>query len=142
MGMELATRTADANRGTEFGPPLDRLRDEIAEDQATLEAIMEALHVSPARIKDAGAWAAEKAGRLKLNGSLLDYSPLSRVVEIEGLTSGVSGKLSLWLNLREVASGEAALSDFDLEQLIQRAEAQLGVLREQRLKAARAAFKG
>ena len=36
-------------------------------------------------------WVAEKAGRLKLNGSLLTYSPLSRLVELEGLSLGVEG---------------------------------------------------
>ena len=35
--------------------------------------------------KNAGAWALEKVGRLKLNGELTSYSPLSRVVELEGL---------------------------------------------------------
>lgn len=36
---------------------------------------------------------AEKLGRLKPNGQLHGYSPLSRVIELEGLYLGISGKL-------------------------------------------------
>lgn len=139
-GLELAKRAAQANEDTQFGPFLERVRDEIVEDRETLEAIMEALGVSVHRVKDTAAWAAEKAGRLKLNGSLVAYSPLSRMLELEGLTSGISGKLSLWLNLREISSGEPALSGFDFDGLIDRADAQLDGLTDERLKAARVAF--
>ena len=46
--------------------------------------------------KSAGAWTAEKFGRLKPNGQLTGYSPLSRLVELEGLKLGITGKLGLW----------------------------------------------
>ena len=74
------------------------------------------------RIKVAGAWAGEKLGRLKLNGEIVSRSPLSTVVELEGLYLGISGKLSLWRNL-ERAMGEH-LARFDLPALIERAERQ------------------
>ena len=35
------------------------------------------------RAKDGAAWVAEKLGRLKTNGQLTGYSPLSRLVELE-----------------------------------------------------------
>ena len=57
---------------------------------------MELLEVKPNPIKDAAGWTAEKFGRLKPNNSLLSYSPLSRVIELEGLVIGVTGKLALW----------------------------------------------
>lgn len=140
MGLELAARTAGANEGTELSPFLERLRKEIEEDKASLEEVMAALDVGHDRVKIVAAWAAEKAGRLKLNGSLHGYSPLSRVVELEGLTAGVRGKLSLWEILRETSSGEPALSKFDFGRLIERAESQLDGLADARLKAARWAF--
>ena len=49
-----------------------------------------ALLTKPDRLKVAGAWAGEKAGRLKLNGHLTGYSPQSRVIELEGLVVGVT----------------------------------------------------
>src|SRR5215212_3032988 len=91
-GVELAKRTAGANRGTEFGGPLQQLASEIDEDRDSLKRIMSRLEVRPDPLKVGAAWAMEKAGRLKPNGQLRGYSPLSRVVEVEALVTGVSGK--------------------------------------------------
>ena len=44
-------------------------------------------------------WTGEKLGRLKLNGQLLGYSPLSRLIELEGLMLGIAGKLAMWIAL-------------------------------------------
>ena len=73
-----------------------------------LQGIMEDLGFGGDRLKNAGAWALEKAGRLKLNGELKSYSPLSRVVELEGLLTGITGKWGLWAALLEVAPTRAA----------------------------------
>lgn len=48
----------------------------------------------------APAWAAEKLVRLKLNGRLRGYSPLSRLLELEMLHIGITGKLELWQALQ------------------------------------------
>ncbi len=134
-GLELARRTAGANRGTPYGDVLERVAREIEEDRDSLRAIMTTLGVGPDRFKVAGAWAGEKAGRLKLNGHLTGYSPQSRVVELEGLVIGVTGKRCLWAALRHVAPQEPRLDMDDLDRLIERAERQLAELEEQRLQA-------
>ena len=140
-GLELAKRAAGSNRGNpEFGPPLTRLASEIEEDREALRRIMARLDVTPDRIKTTLFWAAEKAGRLKLNGELLQYSPLSRLVEIDGLISGVSGKLALWRVLIDVQDAEARLDAAALTELANRAEDQLSRLHELRGQAARIAF--
>src|SRR4051794_12427883 len=88
-GAELAKRAAKNNRGNaEFGPPLDALAREIDEDRDALKRIMDRLDVSEDRIKATLFWVGEKVGRLKPNGELLQFSPLSRLVEIEGLLTG------------------------------------------------------
>ena len=89
------------------------------------------VHASPA--KPAGAWLLEKAGRLKLNGQLRGPSPLSPLVELEGLEAGVSGKRSLWQVLGRVFPADARLERFHLDALLARAEEQLEGLREHRL---------
>jgi len=94
--------------------------------------------ISPA--KPALAWVAEKAGRLKLNGRLRGYSPLSRLIELEGLETGVAAKRSLWQSLAGAFAGDARLEQFDLDALVARAEQQLVATREQRLTAAREAL--
>jgi hypothetical protein len=140
VGVELAKRTLGSNRGTPFEPVLERLAAEIGEDRATLRDIMRALEVGEDPVKKVGAFVAEKAGRLKLNGSWFSYSPLSRLVEFEGLALGVTGKLALWRALRQV--GDPRLERFDLAALEARADAQQDAIEEQRREAARIALSG
>src|SRR5665811_1506459 len=96
VGVALARRAAGANRGNEYGEELAAIAAEIDEGRRALERVMKALDVEPARLKDGAARVAERAGRLKRNGTWLSYSPLSRLVEIEGLETAVGGKQALW----------------------------------------------
>jgi hypothetical protein len=137
-GIELAKRTLGSNRDGEFGPVLERLVAEIEEDRATLREVMRELGVGEDTVKKVGAFVAEKVGRLKLNGSVFSYSPLSRLVEFEGLALGIAGKLALWRALQEV--GDPRLDQFDLPRLEERAGAQQQTMEEQRRKAARLAL--
>lgn len=137
-GVELARRARSSNRGTKFGETLAEVCAEIEADRATLERVMEQLGVKRNRPKVAGAWAAEKLGRLKLNGRLTGYSPLSRLVELEMLHIGITGKIQLWQALDETQS--AKLAQFDLPGLIARAESQRARVERLRLEAAHAAF--
>jgi hypothetical protein len=140
-GLELAERTASNNEGdTEFGAPLARLANEIGEDRDELKRIMARLDVDEARVKATLAWSMEKVARLKPNGRFLRYSPLSRVDELEGLISGVSGKLSLWRSLIELTVNEPRLDEANLTRLAERAEDQLLRLHALRGAAALIAF--
>jgi hypothetical protein len=140
VGVELSRRAAKASRGTPNGLVLERLHREIVEDRRTLLAVVRALGADTSPAKPALAWIAEKAGRLKLNGQLLGYSPLSRLIELEGLETGVTGKRSLWQALGSGLPGDARLASFDLDALIARAEGQIRDIRELRLRAAREAL--
>jgi hypothetical protein len=141
-GLELARRTRGANEGTDYGEPLARLADEIEADRRALEGMLDDLGFGPDRPKNVGAWASEKVGRLKLNGQLKGYSPLSRVLELEGLIAGISAKLSLWRILVEVAAEEPRLDVDRLRRLIERGEDQRRTVEELRTRAAREAFLG
>jgi hypothetical protein len=57
---------------------------------------------------------------------------LSRVVELEALTLGVSGKLALWRALDQLEPVRPELSKTKLDDLIARAERQLESLEEHR----------
>jgi len=87
-------------------------------------------------VKHALAWTAEKAGRLKLNGQVLGHSPLSRLVELEGLSVGVTGKLCLWLSLGAAYGQDSRLQGVDLTELARRARDQRQRLERVRRKAA------
>jgi hypothetical protein len=57
----------------------------------------------------------EIASRLKANGRLIGYSPLSRVLELEGLIMGITGKLEMWRSLQAIENGSRIGGvDFDL----------------------------
>jgi hypothetical protein len=139
-GHELAKRTAASNRGSDLGALLERLEGEIGEDRQALLEVMGELGVGGDPVKSSLAWTAEKVGRLKPNGRLLGYSPLSRVIELEGLHIGISGKLSLWQALEATSSAEVSVADF--AELIARAQRQLADLEPHRIAAAREAFAG
>ena len=137
-GVELARRARASNRNAKLGAALAEVCAEIEVDRATLERVMEQLEVKRSGAKVAAAWAAEKLGRLKLNGRLTGYSPLSRLVELEMLHIGITGKIQLWQALEETQG--ARLSQFNLPGLIERAETQRAAVERLRLDAAREAF--
>lgn len=128
-GVELARRLHAENEGNgALGPALLRLRSEIEADRATLEKVLDRLGVAGSRIKPIGAWLLERLGRLKPNGHLRSYSPLSRVLELEGLAMGVVGKTELWRGLAELDLDEQAGVDF--ADLAARAERQRATIAE------------
>lgn len=142
FGVALARRARAENDRGEYGRFLATLAEELDEDRETLAALMTELGVGSDRLKTAVGWAAEKAGRMKRNGTVLSYSPVSRVVELEGLISGVNGKLALWRTLRDLAGRDRRLDGAQLDGLIGRAEHQLAGLYEHHRSAAAAAFSG
>ena len=139
-GRELARRTMRSNRGTPFAPVLEQLAHEIEEDRLALEQIMRRLGVSGDPIKQAAVWAFEKVARLKPNGRILEYSPLSRLIEFEGLASGIEAKRSMWGALQHVAHLDARLDPTRLGILERRAADQRSRLEAIRLDAVSLAF--
>ena len=113
---------------------------EIAADRATLVQLMNRLSVAQSRPKIVLASVGEKLGRVKLNGRLVRYSPLSRFVELEALSIGIEGKHCLWTALTTISAADARLHDFDLAKLAERARAQRERLEPHRLKAAERAL--
>lgn len=128
--VELARRTARAHQDLDIGAALAELAAEIAEDRDALRQMMAVLGVPVRYYKVCAAWVAEKAGRLKLNGHVRGRSPLSIVVELEGLRLGAAGKASAWRALREVANHDNRLDVARLDGLLSRARHQTERLEE------------
>jgi len=139
-GCEMVRRLLSSNRDSAWEGPLRKISEEFDEDREALRRVMETLGVRRNLPKVAGAWTMEKAGRLKLNGRIRGYSPLSRLVELEMLQIGISGKQGLWEALE--AGGSQGLEDFDLAALAKRAEKQRDQVKRLHLKAAEEAFEG
>jgi hypothetical protein len=85
-------------------------------------------------VKNGLGWTAEKAGRLKLNGRIVRRSPLSTVVELEGLAAGILLKRSLWTSLE--ALQDPRLAGHDFATLAARAEGQAASVEEWKRRAA------
>jgi hypothetical protein len=136
LGVEVARRCLKSNEGSELGVFLQELLAEIEADRATLLELMSELSVSISKAKAAAAWTGEKLGRLKLNGQLRGYSPLSRLVELEGIAAGIEGKRSLWIALAQIQDSDPRLGRLDLARLEERARSQRERLEPHRLAAA------
>ncbi|HET7121127.1 MAG TPA: hypothetical protein VFI17_07745 [Solirubrobacterales bacterium] len=134
-GLALAKRLRASNEDDqEFGPPLAEICAEIEGERETLTAMMERLGIGRSFLKPLGAVIGERLGRLKLNGRLRGYSPLSRLDELEMLQVGVVGKSRLWRALERTHADD--LADFELGELAEQAISQLRRLEDLHLKAA------
>jgi hypothetical protein len=139
LGVELARRLRSSNQGdAEMGAPLAQICAEIEADRETLVRLMDRLGVGRDRVKPLLARLGERLGRLKLNGRITGYSPLSRVLELEFLSGLIGGKLQLW-NALEQRFGEG-LDGFDFHALADRADSQGRRVEDLHLKAAARAF--
>lgn len=139
-GIELVRRARRSNEHTPLGEYLAGLEREIDADREALKGIMSDLGVRPNPAKVAAGWATEKVARLKPNGQVRGYSPLSRVAELEGLVMGITGKLEGWRALAVVAESEPRLDRERIDRLAERAERQREGVEEHRAIAARDAF--
>jgi hypothetical protein len=142
VGLELTRRTARENAGNPLGAFLSEvLVPEIVEDRETLRALMGRLGIPESGVKVTAGWLLEKLGRAKLNGEWLRYSPLSRLLELEGLAAGIEAKRAMWVALAGIQEGGAGWEGVDLQQLAQRAQSQRERLEEHRLAAAAEALR-
>ncbi len=137
---EVARRSAGSNEGTPAGDALARVAAAIAEDIETFEGMMDRLGIRKNPAKPLLVMGAERMGRLKLNGRLMSYSPLSRFMELDLLVAGIEGKKILWRNLRDLAEAGERLPGVDFDRLIERAQEQIDELEPHRAAAGREAF--
>jgi hypothetical protein len=133
---QLIRRAAGSNRDSSYGEPLAHLAEEINDDRHALQDLLKRLGIRADVVKIVASVGAERLGRLKLNGELLRYSPLSRLLELELLLLGVTGKLALWRALRAELGGDPGTDGVDFDELIERATSQRRRLERLRERAA------
>lgn len=136
-GVALAKRLASENETTAWQAELARIATDIEDDQRTLASLRDRHDRPRFSLKRTLAIAFERVGRLKMNGRLTAYSPLSRVLEIELLMAGVQAKLRLWRALRHC---DRSIVDVDLDAMERRALDQLEQLGRIHDQAAHVAF--
>jgi hypothetical protein len=116
---DLARRALKENRGGPLEAELMPLVSDFTADVRLIERLMTSLGVRRSRVKPAMATAAERLGRLKPNGRLRSYSPLSKLLELDALMLALESKLLLWRGLRDAEIGDLGT---DVHTLIERTE--------------------
>lgn len=135
LGSDLARQIQVHNKDTPLGELMQTLAPQIEEDRQTLVALMARMGTPKNPVKQAGAWVAEKATRVKFGGLTSGKPELGTFLALESLALGVRGKLSLWKALALVSDQHPAISSVNLDELIDRAQAQYELLERERLAA-------
>lgn len=138
---DLARRGAKNNAGP-LGTFFGDLAREIDIDRRTLNSIASQVGVQPHPLKQAGAVAAERLSRFKIDHRMTGSAELSLLLELELLYLGIQGKHVLWRTLQTVARNDSRLAQFDFGKLADRAQEQLGAVEQQRLTVAESALSG
>jgi hypothetical protein len=138
--LELIGHWVDAHKGEPLGSFFLEIEREIKADQDTLRDVMRTLGVEESKVRQAGAWAAEKVGRARLIIAGDEPGSLGLVLTLEGLIMGVTGKKSLWRALAAAKLPE--LRGYNFEDLQRRAEQQVERIEVERISAIREAFAG
>src|SRR5437588_1399258 len=136
--LELIAHWAEVHKGEPLGSFFVATEREIKEDQDTLRNVMRSVGVEESKLRQAGAWAAEKVGRARLMIAGDEPGSLGLVLTLEGLIMGITGKKLLWRAL--AAANLPQLSGYDFKELERRAEQQIERTEAERIRAARQAF--
>lgn len=142
LGSALGERLRDENKGTPLGEVMSSLAQQVEEDRTTLIKLMDQMGTARNPVKQATTWLAEKATRAKFGGLASGDAAVGTFMALESLALGVEGKLSLWKTLRDVRDNYGPLKSTNLDELIERAEAQRTALEHERTAAGRLALGG
>jgi len=138
-GEELVNRTLRESQDERIRGFLQELLPELRDDRAAVAELARSLGRKPSALKQRLAWLGEKAGRLKLNGNATGYSPLSRLLELEGIAGVLGASRALW---RALAAAGTDLGRQEAAERAARAGRRLEQAEELRLAAAEVVFTG
>jgi len=136
--LELIAHWVEVHKGEALGSFFVETEREIKADQDTLRDVMRTLSVEESKMRQAGAWVAEKLGRARLIIAGDEPGSLGLVLTLEGLIMGVTGKKLLWRAL--AAAKLPRLKNYNFEQLQGRAEQQIERIEAERISAVRQVF--
>jgi hypothetical protein len=138
--LELIAHWVEVHKGEPLGSFFVETEREIKADQDTLRDVMRILGIEESKVRQAGAWVAEKVGRARLIIAGDEPGSLGLVLTLEGLIMGVTGKKLMWRTL--AAAKLPALNGYNFEDLQRRAEQQVERIEAERISAIREAFAG
>jgi hypothetical protein len=139
LAIELLESMSEQHAGKPLGQFASGLLVEIEQDRDVLRGLSERVGPASNAVKELAAWLAERLSRVKLRGQR--DKDLETFEALEFLQLGIHGKLALWRALAVAAATDARLKATDFSHLAGRAEAQENGVEQQRLEAARTAFR-
>jgi hypothetical protein len=131
--LELLAHLADVHKVESLGTFFREMEREIKADQDTLRDVMRSLGIEESKVRQAGAWAAEKVGRARLIIAGDEPGSFGLVLTLEGLIMGVTGKKLMWRAL--AAAKLSQLSGYNFEELQRGAEQQIQRIEAERIRA-------
>ncbi len=135
--VELLEHLETTHAGTEVQQFAAALHADIEADRQELLRLMGELGVSESRVREAVAWLAEKATRLKLRVDDPEQGNFLLFEILEALSVGIGGKAALWTALAAAAEVEPRLRARDYDGLVRRARSQQERVEARRLSLAR-----
>jgi nucleoside-diphosphate-sugar epimerase len=126
-GLERLEHMTSAYRDTPFHAELAEVTEQLRGERELYRDLLARLEVPRRRYRQVAAWAGEKAGRLKLNGRVVERSAMTMVFEPEMMRAAVLAKIGGWQTLREHAD-EIGLDPVQLDELIAQAQQQIDTL--------------
>ncbi len=118
--VSLLQRSVREHSRAEVRASLSDVATAFVADRDVLDEVMDSLEEPLSRTKTAAAWLGERAGRLKLNGRLNGRSPLSDVVELEGITLALTAVALGWTTLLELSLEDRRLDEERLRTVLRR----------------------
>ena len=138
LAIDLVGFLRDEHAAQPLGQFAAELLAEIEADRAVLAGLAERIGTQPGPVKQAAAWLAEKASRLKFGrASAAEFGTFEA---LEFLALGILGKRLLWRALQEALAGDPRIAGINFDSLIARAEAQFTAVEERRRELARRAL--
>jgi hypothetical protein len=117
------------------------LHADVSADQEVLRDLLNTFGEKESTVRKAGAWLAEKLGRVKLGISENEVAGAGVLEALEAMVLGITGKGLLWRALSAASQTTPQLAGPDYAELEQRAVAQRNRVEEKRIAAARKAFR-
>lgn len=139
FGVNLLRSLREQHAGDAFSDVIAELLADVEADEATLRELVNSSGGGDT-LKEATAWFAERASRLKLRFGV--DQELGTFEGLELMSLGVLGKRALWRALEQLKGQEPRLAALDLPRLIARAESQFDRLEHYRLAIAPVALGG
>jgi hypothetical protein len=141
-GSNFATELLKSLRDQDAHPELATfavtLLAEVEKDASILRGVLDQIGKSPLDVKEALAWVAEKASRLKLQHQKPES--LGTFEALETLSLGIMGKLALWNVLATITGLDPRIPRLNFEKLAASAKDQFVRVEEHRMKLARFVF--